>query len=104
MGRPRKTNKQVHFGGLLEAGLVIAFGNLAKELGISQAEALRRVVIQAVMSREIPGVRALDYEDREREKWGRAAVPQSTNTYDGEEEIARKPAVGEQRPVSHPAE
>lgn len=84
MGKPRK-NVKVNMGGLFEPDLATKFGNLAQANGISIREALRRVMVNAILENRIPGIDALDLEARENKKWG-AATP----IYDGEPRQTQK--------------
>lgn len=69
MARPKKRD-ELNVGGKFEAALVVAFGNLSRDAGVSMREALRRVMTQAIIDKRIPGISALDLESHEREKWG----------------------------------
>lgn len=75
----QKTRTAVYMGGKYDPELAVKFGQLCKDNGISNKEALRRLMVQAIISRQIPGIDALDLEAREHEKYG-AATP----VYDGE--------------------
>lgn len=88
MPRPRKRST-IHIGGQFEPDMATAFYNLTHAKGISMREGLRRVIIQAIMNGQIPGIQDMDMEHREREKWGNV-VP----TYSGEDEepVRRRPA------------
>lgn len=64
MGRPRKSgNGKRNAGGLYDPHLVTAFGYLARSRGISIAEAIRRLMVTALINKHIPGVEPLDYAE-----------------------------------------
>ena len=77
MGR-KSTSKIVYLGGRVEALIATRFKELAYKVGISMDEALRRVVVAAILADKVPGIDAIDLERRENEKWGPA-----TPVYDG---------------------
>lgn len=83
MPMPRKNKPYITVGGRFEPGVAVGFRNLARSKGVSMKEALRRVMVQAILDKQIPGVDELGIEKREQEKYGRevTAVP----LYDGEE-------------------
>lgn len=94
MGKPRKTNK-VNMGGLFEPALATKFAGLCQINGISIREALRRLMVNSILENRIPGIDALELEQREHEKWGSA-----TPVYDGTRTNAPKGAA-KQAPASH---
>lgn len=67
MGRPRirKNNGKGHIGGIYEVQLVASFQYLCKSFGVSQQEALRRLVIQSVRDKSIPGIVPFDFSYEE---------------------------------------
>lgn len=85
MARQRIRTK-VFMGGGFDAGLATKFGQLAQANGVSIREALRRIMVQAILTGRIPGIESLDLEQREHEKWGVA-----TPTFDGEDSTKKTP-------------
>jgi antitoxin component of RelBE/YafQ-DinJ toxin-antitoxin module len=66
MARPRtKAAEPTHVGGIYEPQLVAAFDYLCKSMGVSRQEALRRLIIQAIREKKIPGVVPFDFSYEE---------------------------------------
>jgi hypothetical protein len=65
MGRPRKNpeSKKLSAGGTYDHRLVTAFGYLCRQMGVSNAEGIRRLLVEAVKQKRIPGVSIMDYEE-----------------------------------------
>lgn len=59
-----------HFGGRIDSQIVDKFHALATSNGVHTVEALRRVLVNAIMENCIPGVDPLGLEQREAAKWG----------------------------------
>jgi hypothetical protein len=93
MARP-KLRTNVYMGGRFGADLATKFFTLARNNGVSIREALRRLMVQAILTGQIPGLEAFGLEQREHEKWGSA-----TPVYDGEAQAKPKGA-GKQAPAS----
>lgn len=92
---PPRKNTKVNVGGLFEADLATAFGNLAHQAGVSIREGLRRVMINAILEGKIPGIESLELEHREHTKWGTA-----TPVFDGAEiEKPQKPLMRKVEPT-----
>lgn len=90
----QRSEKRVYVGTRVEAALAAKFLSLAHGNGVSVMEALRRVMVQAILSNRVPGIDALDLEHREREKWGDA-----TPVYDGEQTPSPKDTTGKVVPA-----
>ena len=64
MGRPRKPGKdKLNAGGLYDVHLVTAFQYLCTSVGISAAQGIERLMADAILKREIPGVQRIPYEE-----------------------------------------
>jgi antitoxin component of RelBE/YafQ-DinJ toxin-antitoxin module len=90
MARPRKYKKDVYFGGRVDARVRTAFQMLCDELGISAVKAFERLMVDAINSKEIPGITRLDAWDepsaplpdrRQREKELDERISSEENTF-----------------------
>ncbi len=96
MGQLRKGGRLTNVGGKIDAQIASRFLNLARTQGVSMIEALRRVMVDAILQNRIPGIDTLNLENREAEKYGREVV----GTYDGQEEATQPKPKGEQSTVA----
>lgn len=84
MSRPKSRDK-IYMGGRYAIDIATKFNTLSRAHGVSIREALRRLMVQAILSGQIPGLDTFELEEREHAKWG-AATP----TVDGENKSQRQ--------------
>lgn len=92
MSRPKlKANPKVTAGGRYDVALVTAFAYLTKQHGLSIAQALERLMVDALIKRAIPGVTPLDYDAVNKEMPFSHTKPASAILNSGESKILYEP-------------